>query len=185
MRSWHLADHSRTVRFVCSLFPVTCPYSLPRPVHNRAYAGLIAGSIDIYLALFASSLCPTTSDFRTSRCLASISGSEQPGDWSQIAAMSHTFASTQNPSRVLVARLVPDTQVNSQNHALQRRPLRCVALTRVTADHGDVIHRWQWRNFFTSAVFRHFVGQALRNVCYSDDSRRYFLNKIAIVRTCS
>jgi len=23
---------------------------------------------------------------------------------------------------------------------------------------------WQWRNFFISAVFRHFVGQALRNV---------------------
>jgi len=30
-----------------------------------------------------------------------------------------------------------------------------------------------------SAVFRHFVGQALRNVCYSDISKRHFLNKIA------
>jgi len=29
------------------------------------------------------------------------------------------------------------------------------------------------------------VGQALRNVCYSDVSRRHFLNKIAIVRTFS
>jgi len=44
---------------------------------------------------------------------------------------------------------------------------------------------WQWRNFFTSAVFRHFVGQALRNVCCSDVSRRHFLNKTAIVRTFS
>jgi len=42
---------------------------------------------------------------------------------------------------------------------------------------------WQWRNFFISAVFRHFVGHALRNVCCSDVSRRHFLNKIAIVRT--
>jgi len=25
----------------------------------------------------------------------------------------------------------------------------------------------RWRNFFISAVFCHFVGQALRNVCYS------------------
>ena len=41
------------------------------------------------------------------------------------------------------------------------------------------------RNFFILAVFRHFVGQALRNVCYSDVSRRHFLNKIAIVRTFS
>jgi len=47
------------------------------------------------------------------------------------------------------------------------------------------IHRWLWRNFFISAVFRHFVGQALRNVCYSDVSRRHFLNKIATVRTFS
>ena len=39
---------------------------------------------------------------------------------------------------------------------------------------------WQWRNFFKSAAFRHFVGQALRNVCCSDVSRRQFLNKIAI-----
>jgi len=45
--------------------------------------------------------------------------------------------------------------------------------------------RWQWLNFFISAVFRHFVGQALRNVCYSDVSRRRFLNEIAIVRTFS
>jgi len=44
---------------------------------------------------------------------------------------------------------------------------------------------WEWRNFFISAVFRHFVGQALRYVCYSDVSRRHFLNKIAIVRTFS
>jgi len=44
---------------------------------------------------------------------------------------------------------------------------------------------WQWRNFFISAVFRHFMGQALRNVCCSDASRRHFLNKIAIVRTFS
>jgi len=44
---------------------------------------------------------------------------------------------------------------------------------------------WQWRNFFISAVFRHFVGQALRNVCCSDVSRCHFLNKIAIVRTFS
>jgi len=44
---------------------------------------------------------------------------------------------------------------------------------------------WQWRNFFTSAVFRHFVGQALRNVCSSDVSRRQFLNKIATVRKFS
>jgi len=44
---------------------------------------------------------------------------------------------------------------------------------------------WQWRNFFISAVFRHFVRQALRNVCYSDVSRRHFLDKIAIVRTFS
>jgi len=36
---------------------------------------------------------------------------------------------------------------------------------------------WQWRNFFISAVLRHFVGQALRNVCCSDVSRRHFLNK--------
>ena len=54
--------------------------------------------------------------------------------------------------------------------------------------HDDsAIHRWQWCNFFISAVFRHFVGQALRNVCYSvcysDVSRRHFLNKIAIVWT--
>jgi len=41
---------------------------------------------------------------------------------------------------------------------------------------------WQWRNFLIAAVFRHFVGQALRNR-YSDVSRRHFLNKIAIVRT--
>ena len=41
---------------------------------------------------------------------------------------------------------------------------------------------WQWRTFFISAVFRHFVGQHLRNVCCSDVSRRHFLNKIAIVR---
>jgi len=27
---------------------------------------------------------------------------------------------------------------------------------------------WQWRNFFISAVSRHFVGQALRSVCCSD-----------------
>jgi len=40
---------------------------------------------------------------------------------------------------------------------------------------------WQWRNFFISAVFRHFVGQALRNVCRSDISRRHFLNEIAMV----
>ena len=39
---------------------------------------------------------------------------------------------------------------------------------------------WQWRNFFISADFRHFVGQALRNVCYSDVSRRHFLNNTAI-----
>jgi len=44
---------------------------------------------------------------------------------------------------------------------------------------------WQWRNFFISAVLRHFVGQALRNVCYSDVSRRHFLNKVAIVRIFS
>ena len=44
---------------------------------------------------------------------------------------------------------------------------------------------WQWRNFFISAVFRHFVGQALRNVWCSDVSRRHFLNKIATVRTFS
>jgi len=44
---------------------------------------------------------------------------------------------------------------------------------------------WQWSNLFISAVFRHFVGQALRNVCYSDVSRRHFLNKIAMVRTFS
>jgi len=44
---------------------------------------------------------------------------------------------------------------------------------------------WQWRNFFISAVFRHFVGQALQNDCYSDVSRRHFLSKIAIVRTFS
>jgi len=44
---------------------------------------------------------------------------------------------------------------------------------------------WQWRIFFISVVFRHFVGQALRNVCYSCVSRRHFLNKIAIVRTFS
>jgi len=49
----------------------------------------------------------------------------------------------------------------------------------------EVYIGWQWRNFFISAVFRHFVGQALRNVCCSDVSRRYFLNKIAIVRTFS
>ena len=43
---------------------------------------------------------------------------------------------------------------------------------------------WQWRNFFISAVFRHFGhGKALRNVCCSDISRRHFLNNIAIVRT--
>ena len=40
----------------------------------------------------------------------------------------------------------------------------------------DIYIGWQWRNFFISAVFRHFVGQALRNVCYSDVSRRHFLN---------
>jgi len=45
--------------------------------------------------------------------------------------------------------------------------------------------RWQWRNFSISAVFRHFMGQALRNVCCSDVSRRHFLNKIAIVWTFS
>ena len=44
---------------------------------------------------------------------------------------------------------------------------------------------WQWRNFFMSAVFRHFVGQPLWNVCYSDVCRRHFLNMIAIVRTFS
>jgi len=44
---------------------------------------------------------------------------------------------------------------------------------------------WQWLNFFISAVFRHFVGQALRNVCYSGVSGRHFLNKIAILRTFS
>jgi len=44
---------------------------------------------------------------------------------------------------------------------------------------------WQWRNFFISAVFRHFVGKVLRNVCCSDVVRRHFLNKIAIVRTFS
>jgi len=50
---------------------------------------------------------------------------------------------------------------------------------------------WQWRNIFISAVFRHFVGQALQNVCYSDVylysdvSRRHFLDKIAIIRTFS
>jgi len=44
---------------------------------------------------------------------------------------------------------------------------------------------WQWRNFFISAVFRHFVGQGLRNVCYSGVSRRHFLNNIAIVPTFS
>jgi len=38
---------------------------------------------------------------------------------------------------------------------------------------------------FISAVFRHFVGKALRNVCYSEVIRRHFLNKIAIVRTFS
>jgi len=38
---------------------------------------------------------------------------------------------------------------------------------------------------FISAVFRHFVGQALQNVGYSDVSRSHFLNKIAIVRTFS
>jgi len=41
---------------------------------------------------------------------------------------------------------------------------------------GNVIHR-------VTAVFVHFVGQALRYVCHSDVSRRHFLNKIAIVRT--
>jgi len=45
--------------------------------------------------------------------------------------------------------------------------------------------RWQWRNFFISAVFGYFVEQALQNVCCSDVSRRHFLNKIAIVRTFS
>ena len=40
---------------------------------------------------------------------------------------------------------------------------------------------WQWRNFFISAVFRYFVGQALRNGCCSDVSRRHFFNKIAIL----
>jgi len=41
---------------------------------------------------------------------------------------------------------------------------------------------WQWRNFFIWAVFRHFVRQGLRNVCYFDVSRRHFLNKIVIVK---
>jgi len=44
---------------------------------------------------------------------------------------------------------------------------------------------WQCRNFFISAVFRHFVEQALWNDCYSDVSRRHFVNKMAIVRTFS
>jgi len=44
---------------------------------------------------------------------------------------------------------------------------------------------WQWRNFYLSAVFRHFMGQALQNVCYSDVRKRHFLNKIAIIRTFS
>jgi len=44
---------------------------------------------------------------------------------------------------------------------------------------------WQWRNFFISAVFHHFVGQALQNVSYSDVSRRHFLKKIVIVWTLS
>jgi len=51
--------------------------------------------------------------------------------------------------------------------------------------HNCIYIGWQWRNFFISAVFRHFVGQALLNVCCSDVSRRHFLNKIAIVRTFS
>jgi len=34
---------------------------------------------------------------------------------------------------------------------------------------------WQWRNFFISAVF----------CCYSDVSRRHFLNKVPILRTFS
>jgi len=50
---------------------------------------------------------------------------------------------------------------------------------------SDMYIGWQWRNFFISAVFRHFVGQALRNVCCADVSRRHFLNKIAIVLTFS
>jgi len=37
---------------------------------------------------------------------------------------------------------------------------------------------WPWRNFFISAVFRHSVGQAVRNVCYSDVSRCHFLLSI-------
>ena len=50
---------------------------------------------------------------------------------------------------------------------------------------SDIYIGWQWRNFFISAVFRHFVGQDLRNVCCADVSRRHFLNKVAIVRTFS
>jgi len=53
------------------------------------------------------------------------------------------------------------------------------------ACNGGVYIGWQWSNFFISTVFRHFVGQALRNVCYSDVSGRHFLNNIAIVRTFS
>jgi len=60
-----------------------------------------------------------------------------------------------------------------------------VASSQHSVNTEDAYIGWQWRNFFISAVFRHFVGQALRNVCYSDVSRRHFLNKIAIVRTFS
>jgi len=61
----------------------------------------------------------------------------------------------------------------------------CVALLVVGGLQRAVYIGCQWRNFFTSAVFRHFVGQTLRNVCHSDASWRHFLNLVAIVRTFS
>jgi len=62
----------------------------------------------------------------------------------------------------------------------------CTSMRKQRSAETSVIYiGWQWRNFFISTVFRHFVGQALRNVCCSDVSRRHFLNKIAIIRTFS
>ena len=58
--------------------------------------------------------------------------------------------------------------------------------TKVVTRYAHLYIGWQWRNIFISAVSaRHFVVQALRNVCCSDISRRHFLNNIAIVRTFS
>jgi len=50
---------------------------------------------------------------------------------------------------------------------------------------AEGIHRVTVTQFLRMSCFPPFLGQALRNVCCSDVSRRHFFNKIATVRTFS